>query len=87
MFPETHSDRSGALSEQFTTQAESRQMSPETDDDELWRSIQKSPLASIYLSELYWLAQDIVNRTEHLFSEAPTPVDGKLSATESESDR
>ncbi len=41
----------------------------------------------IYLSELYWLAQDIVNRTEHLFSEAPTPVDGKLSATESESDR
>jgi hypothetical protein len=50
--------------------------STEAEYDELWRSIRESPLSLIYLSELYWLARDIVDRTKHLFSEAGARVYG-----------
>jgi hypothetical protein len=40
------------------------------DYDAIWRSIVNSPLASIYITELYWLSRNVVERAEVIFDKA-----------------
>jgi hypothetical protein len=40
------------------------------DYDAIWRSILNSPLATIYITELYWLSRNVVERAEIIFDKA-----------------
>ena len=39
--------------------------------DAMWRAVKESPLAGIYINELYWLAVRVCGRAEHIFDAAP----------------
>lgn len=50
---------------------------PDEVDDTLWDAIEQSPLFGVYVSELYWLAADVVRVAEGLFeSTVVGPDDG-----------
>jgi hypothetical protein len=51
----------------------------DTGRDELdvaWDAIARSPLFTIYLHELHWLASEVVRRAEALFEQTPPPEPG-----------
>jgi hypothetical protein len=56
-----------------------KKASPEARADEYWQRILRSPLASAYTTELYWLARNTVDACEVIFADAPTPPDAASS--------
>jgi hypothetical protein len=46
-------------------------------DQSKWPTIAKSPLLGVYVSELHWLAVDIVNRSKSVFDETTLREDGR----------
>lgn len=52
---------------------------PQARADEHWQRILQSPLASAYITELYWLARNTVDACTTIFNEAPAPPDAASS--------
>jgi hypothetical protein len=44
--------------------------------DEAWEAIAASPLFSVYVHELHWLASSVVRRAESVFDQVPSPPSG-----------
>ncbi len=42
--------------------------------DRMWQSIQRSPFVDVYISELYWLAQQVEEDTTRIFDDTPPPT-------------
>jgi hypothetical protein len=47
------------------------------DYDAIWRSILESPLASIYITELYWLSRNVVASAEAIFDKSKPATGGQ----------
>lgn len=52
-----------------------RKQKPSVDNQVDWSRIVQSPFAGAYLSELYWLARDVVETCERVFAAEPPPAE------------
>ncbi len=42
--------------------------------DRMWQAIQRSPFMGVYISELYWLAEQVEEDTTRIFDDTPPPT-------------